>query len=174
MCKSYVSTGKGDNTSFTKEIFDDRDLRSSYSSYLLLEIQDQAQFYYSILEWQQFKDFNDGYLGKLINKRSRDFSFEVFSSAHASFMHDNKKAGKDTPDTFRTAETLIQFMFDLNIIGYKWELEVKDRKTGMKRKIPRTNWSFRQRSFANLKPKAPTGGTYVMHYGVAKALFTDF
>lgn len=174
MCEAYSNDERGERESFSDDVFSDRDIRQEFSNYLLLEIQDQAQFYYSMEEWQQFKDFNDGYLTRVINKRRRNFDYEGFVGSHKSFIEENRRNNRQTPETFQTADTLLQFMFDLNIIGFQVTKMIKDRKTGERVERTFTNWSFRQRSFANLKPKVPTGSTYVMHYGVAKALFTDF
>ncbi len=174
MHNAYSNDERGDRIAFSDDVFNDPDIRQQFSNYLLLEIQDQAQFYYSISEWQQFKDFNDGYLGNVINKKSRVFDYESFATAHALFLDESKRKGSEIPETFRSADSLLQFMFDLNIIGYHVVKSLKNRDTGERYERTFTNWSFRQRSFANLKPKVPSGGSYVMHFGVAKALFTDF
>ena len=173
MCETYSKDDRGDRNAFSEDVFSDRDIRQEFSNYLLLEIQDQAQFYYSMEEWQQFKDFNDGYLARVINKRRRNFDYENFVVSHKSFIEENSRNNRQTPETFQTADTLLQFMFDLNIIGFQVTKTIKERDSGDLVERTFTNWSFRQRSFANLKPKVPTGSNYVMHYGVARALFTD-
>jgi hypothetical protein len=147
----------------------DKDIRKSFSDYLLQEIEDQTSFYYSDAEWDQFKAFNDGFLSASVSRKNGDFGYDDFVGAHDRFIKYNVKNELETPPSFRTADILLQFMFDLNIIGYK---VVRTMKDGEERTF--TNYSFRQRSMANLKPKVPTGGNYVMHYGLAKALFTDF
>lgn len=169
MATAYSRDERGDGSSFDSDVFRDKGIRKSFSDYLLQEIEDQTSFYYSDAEWDQFKAFNDGFLSGSVSRRDGDFSYENFVSAHDRFVRYNEKNDLHTPPSFRTADILLQFMFDLNIIGYK---VVRTMRDGNERTF--TNYSFRQRSMANLRPKVPTGGNYVMHYGLAKALFTDF
>ena len=82
---------------------------------------------------------------------------KVFVASHKSFIEENRRNKRKTPEAFQTADTLLQFMFDLNIIGFQVTKMIKDRKTNELVERTFTNWSFRQRSFANLKPKVPTG-----------------
>ena len=181
MKEEYESRELGSRQHFGPEVFTGKDapadlrdlskeIRKKYSRYLLQEIEDQTRFYYSQSEWQSFKDFNDGYLSANIDKERLTFSYDSFVTAHAQFDDFASKNGMDLPQSFKTADSLLQFMFDLNVIGYHAERVFSDGSTRYF-----TNYSFRQRSSANLKPKLPTGSdhSYVMHYGVARALFTD-
>ena len=165
----YDKPGKDVLTQFSQDVFDDRDIRQEYSSYLLQEIRDQLSFYYTNSEYQQFLDFNNGYLGKHIDRRTRLFTYQDFETAHHDYLEYNERNHIATLPSFGTADVTLQFMFDLNVLGYYEERTFRD---GSKRIF--TNYSFRQRSFANLRPKVPSGGRYVMHYGVAKSLFVDF
>ena len=169
MAAAYSKDERGERKHFDDDVFKDKDIRKSFSDYLLQEIEDQTSFYYSDAEWDQFKAFNDGFLSASVSRKNGDFSYDDFVGAHDRFVKYNEKNELDTPPSFRTADILLQFMFDLNIIGYK---VVRTGKNG--EEMTFTNYSFRQRSMANLRPKVPTGGNYVMHYGLAKALFTDF
>jgi hypothetical protein len=169
MRESYVTPDRQRFTHFSEDVFDDRNITREYSSYLMQEIRDQLSFYYTNDEYQQFLDFSNGYLGKYVDRYSRLFTYENFEKAHAEYLEYNKKNRIATLPSFATADLALQFMFDLNIFGWH---EEKVLRSGAKRYF--TNYSFRQRSFANLRPKVPTGGEYVMHYGVAKSLFVDF
>jgi hypothetical protein len=181
MKEEYEVRRLGSHESFGPEVFVSKDVapelrdlskdvRKKYSRYLLQEIEDQTRFYYSQSEWQNFKDFNDGYLSSKIDKSKLTFDYDSFVTAHAQFADFAEKNEIALPQSFKTADSLLQFMFDLNVIGYHAEREFSDGSTRYF-----TNYSFRQRSSANLKPKLPTGTdhSYVMHYGVARALFTD-
>lgn len=181
MQAEYVARGLGSKESFGSEVFVPRDaspelrdvsreIQRLYRRYVLGEIEDQTRFYYSQAEWQQFKDFNDGYLSTKIDKRGLTFDYDSFVDAHSKFLHFSEKNGLELAPSFRTADSLLQFMFDLNVIGYYATRELAGGQTRFF-----TNYSFRQRSLANLKPKLPVGSDhrYVMHYGVARALFTD-
>lgn len=164
----YKEPPRSDLTSFKKEIFDERSITKDYSNYLLQEIRDQLSFYYTNAEYQQFLDFNNGYLGKFLDKHERTVSYADFISAHSEYLAYNHRNGIKTVPTFSTADQTLQFMFDLNVLGYT---ETKIMRDGGSRKF--SNYSFVQRSFANLRPKVPSNGTYVMHYGVAKSLFVE-
>ncbi|MGD0027220.1 MAG: hypothetical protein ABSC37_21785 [Xanthobacteraceae bacterium] len=170
MREFYAEPGKGKDQRlhFSKDVFEDRDIRKEYSSYLMQEIRDQLSFYYTNNEYQQFLDFNNGFLGKYVDRYSRIFAYDDFEKAHHDYLEYNKKNHIATLPSFATADIALQFMFDLNVLGY---YEEKTFRNGEKRIF--TNYSFRQRSFANLRPKVPSGGRYVMHYGVAKSLFVE-
>ncbi|MFC3686015.1 P-loop ATPase, Sll1717 family [Hydrogenophaga luteola] len=165
----YETTGRGGVMQFEADVFKDRDIGDSYSRYLMLEIRDQLSFYYTNEEYQQFLDFTNGFLGKYIDKRDRVFTYENFCKAHLDYLEYNSRNKKVTVPSFATADITLQFMFDLNVLGY---YEEKVFRNGEAKVF--TNYSFRKRSFANLRPKVPTSGRYVMHYGVAKSLLVDF
>src|SRR5205085_11348065 len=152
MSDFYNTPDKAKRTHFSADVFDDRNIRKEYSSYLLQEIRDQLAFYYTNQEYQQFLDFNNGFLGKYIEKRSRVVSYEDFEKAHAEYVAYNRRNNIKTVPSFATADVTLQFMFDLNVLGYYEERKLRG---GEKRIF--TNYSFRQRSFANLRPKVPSG-----------------
>ncbi|WP_421932565.1 P-loop ATPase, Sll1717 family [Phenylobacterium sp.] len=164
----YNQPSHSDAREFGSDVFDDREIRREFSSYLLQEIRDQLSFYYTNDEYQQFLDFANGFLGPHVDKRTRVVTYDAFESAHAEYLAYNKKNSIKTVPSFATADITLQFMFDLNVLGY---YEERTLRSGDKRVF--TNYSFRQRSFANLRPKVPTGRRYVMHYGVAKSLFVE-
>lgn len=170
MQEFYSQGERKERLAFEEDVFWQRDIRKEYSSYLMQEIRDQLSFYYTNDEYQQFLNFNNGYLGNYIDMGKRTFSYESMVAAHAEYLDYNKRNNIQTVPSFATADQTLQFMFDLNVLGY-WE--EKTLKSGDTRIF--TNYSFTQRSFANLRPKVPTseGSNYVMHYGVAKSLFVQ-
>lgn len=153
---------------FGPEVFRDRDVKQEFSSYLLQEIRDQLNFYYTNAEYQQFLDFCNGYLGRHIDPKQQIVDYSQFEIAHDEYIAYNRKNNVATVPSFATADITLQFMFDLNVLGYQGEFVTKDG-----RKRPFTTFSYRKRSFANLRPKVPTSGRYKMHYGVARSLFTE-
>ena len=140
MGKSYKTPERAQLVSFKKEIFDERSITKDYSSYLMQEIRDQLSFYYTNSEYQQFLDFNNGYLGKFLDKRERTVSYEDFLTAHSEYLAYNLRNGIQTVPTFSTADQTLQFMFDLNVLGYT---ETKVFRDGNVRKF--SNYSFVQR-----------------------------
>lgn len=168
MSDRYHSENLENETQFKESDFNDKKTRKEFSSYLNQEIRDHLSFYYTNNEYQSFLDFNSQFLRKKINSRTRVVNYDNFVAAHKEYMTYNRLNKIDVPGSFETADLLLQFMFDLNVLGYYEEVTFRD---GNKRVF--TNYSYKRRNFANLRPKVPTDGRYVMHYGVARALFVD-
>ena len=164
MSDEWVRSG-GNQYAFTEEVFRTKNVRERFSKYLLEEIRDQLSFYYTNLEYQQFLDFNSAYLEKHIDRKSRSFSYDDFVEAHTEFAKYNERNQIESLPSFRTADTLLQFLFELNVVGYYQKKMIRGKE------ITFTNYCYRRRSFANLKPRIPVGGEYVMHFGIAKSLF---
>jgi hypothetical protein len=63
---------------------------------------------------------------------------------------------------FSSADRFLQFVYELNIIGF----------FGMQdgRQSPYQRWCFRERSYANIRPKVSADCRYKMHLGIARAL----
>ena len=164
----YKTPERSSRTSFQNDVFNERMITKEYSSYLMQEIRDQLSFYYTNSEYQQFLDFNNGYLGQYIDKSKLNFSYDDFLKAHAEYIDYNRRNLIETVPSFATADQTLQFMFDLNVLGYWEEKTLRDGRT-----LTFTNYSFKQRGFANLRPKVPSNSNYVMHFGVAKSLFVE-
>lgn len=167
MSDSHKTETLENSETFTERVFKDKNIRAEFSSYLNQEIRDQLSFYYTNNEYQSFLDFNSQFLKNRINMPDRVVNYDNFVLAHKEYMTYNKTNNIDVPPSFETADLLLQFMFDLNVLGYY------EKKTFHGKERVFTNYSYKRRNFANLRPKVPTEGSYVMHYGVARALFVD-
>lgn len=136
---------------FSQEDFSN-EFRRNYSEYLLGEIKDYLKFYFSDREYESFINFFSYLNGQA------SFSYESFLIA---FKHYSEKSN-DLPSIFSTPDKLLQFLYDLNIIGYQEYIEG--------RSTPLVRWSFREKTFAHMSPQVQTQSTYVVHSGLLKAL----
>jgi hypothetical protein len=164
MKNRIVDAGSGADESFTFQVFRDRTIRKEYSNYLLGEVRDSLAFYYRVEEFEVFLRFFD-FLGQHVDKSHREFSYSGFTQAYDALRDYAQKNTIELPVLFRTADILLQFLYELNILCFRVD------KPGDK--YPATRWCFRERSFANIQPKVRSGCNYVMHYGIARALYPD-
>ncbi|MDR0510712.1 MAG: hypothetical protein LBH06_06440 [Rikenellaceae bacterium] len=77
---------------------------------------------------------------------------------YSEFVYKNLK--NNIPVFIETPDKFLQFLYDINIIGYKEEAEQQ----------PFHRWCYRERSLTNMSPKIRTNSLYRIHYGLAKAL----
>ncbi|MGX1360680.1 hypothetical protein QNJ95_37330 [Bradyrhizobium elkanii] len=164
MKNRWIETGSGDDDCFTFQVFRDRSIRKQYSDYLLGEVRDSLAFYYRVEEFEIFLRFF-AFLGEHVDKRHREFSYDAFVQAYSDLLRYADKNKIDLPVLFRTADILLQFLYELNILCF--------RINPARSKYPQTRWCFRERSFANIRPKVKSGCTYGLHYGIARGLYDD-
>ncbi len=146
---------KGDSRDvFCREDFFNTEFRRLFSDYLFGEIRDSVSFYHSTEEYELFIKFFEYLEGEYA------FTYEEYIEAYnklTAFMEFNKFV---TPTFFETADTFLQYLYELNVICYVEE--TTDRE-------PFIRWCYRERSFANISPKIKTGVRYEIHYGMGKA-----
>ena len=111
-------------------------------------------FYFSETDYESFRKFFDFLKGK------STFKYETFIEAYEEMLKYFENSNVNKPKFFDTADSFLQFLFDLNIICY---IEGTGRNTFIR-------WCFRERNYANLSPKVKTGVKYEIHYGLLKAL----
>lgn len=137
------------------EDFDDPSFLRDYSNYLLGEVKDHLSFYYSSSDYEAFLKFFEFLSG------ANKFNYEEYVRAFSSYKEHLTTTDISDPKFTSSANTFLQFLFELNIICY---IEKTDDN---KRFI---HWCFRDRSYANMSPKVKTGVEYQVFYGLAKAL----
>lgn len=140
---------------FTFEAFESATFKRRYSDYLLGEIKDQLLFYYRTEEYELLLKFFEVAAG-----RAR-FKYSEYLKIYDDFRRITAKADDELPPFLRSASTLLQFLYDLNILCYI-ETAEGDR--------PYVRWCFRERSYANISPKIREGVEYQIFYGLYKAL----
>jgi hypothetical protein len=120
------------------------------------ETKNYAAFYMTQVDFQNYLKFF-----QYLNGRSR-FSFDEFSAAYAHFLKWSEGENFKAKEFLRDAEALLQFFYDVNIIGYTESL-ADDRETYY-------HWSYRERTLVDIAPKVKSAATLVINPGVAKAL----
>jgi hypothetical protein len=150
----HLRNSKNNATQFLPHEFTNSELLSRYSDYLMGEIKDYLSFYHSDNDYEIFRKFFDSLNGRT------DFDYDYFNVAFNDFESYLDKNQIQRPRFFDSADTFLQFLFDLNVICY---IEVTRQKRFIR-------WCFRERSYSNLSPKVKADCQYQIHYGLMKNL----
>jgi hypothetical protein len=150
---------QGASTRFESDILRHPDYTKEYSDYLLGEVQDYANFYMTQEDFLLYIKFFQYLNGK------GEFNFKEFSVAYDKFRDWIAGESVRASEYLRDAEALLQFFFDVNIIGYR-------ENVGDDQERPEqfVHFSFRERTLANIAPKVKTTAQLVVNPGVAKSL----
>lgn len=151
-----IRAGNGDKDCFPLGLLDAPAFSRKFSEYLLGETKNYAAFYMTQADFQNYLKFFQYLDGQ------RQFSFEDFSTAYAKFVAWAEGEEFKAKEFMRDAEALLQFFFDVNIIGYTERVEA-GRETYY-------HWSYRERSPVDIAPKVKSSGTLHVNPGIAKAL----
>lgn len=162
MRKSKVNRGQGAETKFLYADFDDALVRKNYSNYLLGEVKDGLLFHHPSADFDQFVKFFQSYLRPNMVGRNYDFDYKIFLKAYDQFRMylDSNKLSPGV--IFRSADEFLQFLYELNIICYL--------ERAPDQQLPLMHWCFKERSYANIRPKVRSQQNYRIHYGIAQAL----
>jgi hypothetical protein len=68
----------------------------------------------------------------------------------------------ETPVFFDTADEFLQFLYDLNVVGF---IEDAADESFFR-------WCYRERNYSNPNPRVRTEVRYLIHYGLSKGLNT--
>jgi hypothetical protein len=161
MQKKVIDQGRGAATEFDKTVIHDFRVRQEYSAYLLGEVKNSLEFYYRIDDYELFLKFF-GFLDPYVEEKTLEFDYTEFVKAYTELVKHADSAKLEIPVIFSSADRFLQFLYELNIIGY---IAVQE---GRRSRYQR--WCFRERSYANIRPKVSAGCSYKMHLGIARAL----
>lgn len=151
-----MQSGHGDETQFPADMLSEPAFTRKFSEYLLGETKNYAAFYMTQTDFHNYLKFFQFLDGK------KRFSFDEFSAAYAEFLKWAQGETFSATEFLRDAEALLQFFYDVNIIGYTESL-TDDRETYY-------HWSYRERSLIDIAPKVKSSATLIVNPGVAKAL----
>lgn len=154
MKEVHSRTPNSNPESFTLKDFENSELQSRYSDYLMGEIKDYLSFYYSDADYELFRKFFDFLEGR------KEFNYSFFCDSFSEFEDYILKNNILRPKFFETADTFLQFIYDLNIICYI------EHASGQQY----IRWCFRERNYSNISPKVKADCTYQIHYGLIKNL----
>lgn len=155
MLRERALRKRGDCTVFVDDDADTEFMRN-FADYLLGEVKDQLSFYYSPDDYDlfiQFFEYLDG---------QATFDYETFLSAYNRFAKFLRKNGRTPPVFLETADRFLQFLYELNVVGF--ELERQGEKF--------FQWCFRERTYADIRPKIQAHSLYHIHRGISRALHT--
>lgn len=152
--ENLIADGKGTEDSFKESDFDNPAFTRKYSDYLLGEVKEHLSFYYRAQDYEILLKFF-----QFLNGHSR-FTYDEFIDAFMAFDAFLIKGVHTRPPFCESSDRLLQFLYELNILGYVIETD------GTKF----FGWCFRERTPSNLSPKVRTHVRYDIHYGLMKAL----
>lgn len=151
----HKSRGRGGHDKFDRGMISDGEFTRKAADYLLGEVRDYSSFYMGGADFSAYIKFF-----QYLNGRSV-FSMDDFEVAFDKFSVWLR--GESATKKFATdSEALLQFFYDVNIIGY--------REPAADLSETFVHWSFRERSLNNLTPKVKSSGQLVINPGIAKAL----
>ena len=139
---------------FTEQLFNSYEFQNKYSEYLMGGIKDQLSFYYNNADYDMFLKFFNFLDGKNV------FSYDEYIQTYEKFTDFVLNNHTDVPEFVENPDIFLQFLFDVNIICYKEEFEYE----------PFYWWCYRERSPSKISPKVKIGETYLIHFGLHKAL----
>lgn len=152
--ENLIEQGRAETDLFSLSDFEDPAFTRKYSDYLLGEVKDHLLFYYSPREYELFLKFF-----QFLNGKSQ-FSYQQFLDAYQVYNEFMERNAISKPEFCTTPDNFLQFLYDLNVIGYVVDT-ANERFFG---------WCYRERSPSNIAPKVRTGVRYDVHYGLMKAL----
>lgn len=151
----FIEQGRNNKDTFRYRDFTDPSFTRNYSDYLLGEVRDHISFYYDQKSYEILIKFFQFLNGKSF------FSYEEYLSAfdnHVEFLQRNSMS---IPSFCNTPDIFLQFLYDLNILGYV--VKSNDGQIFF-------GWCNRDRSPSNIAPKVRTNVSYKIHFGLMKAL----
>lgn len=153
---NYTNEGRIATNCFQTSDLTNSNFRRQYAEYLLSEILDYFKLYYSDNDFRHFLNFFKHFNGR------HTFNYAEFNGAFQSFLDDTiRKRITDVPDIFDDSDSLLQFLFELNIVGY-----IENSFNG----VPLTRFYYREKNMINLNPEIRLKSRYQFHLGFAKGL----
>lgn len=152
----YKRTGRGSSVKFARGAFESTEFIDNYSEYLLGEVRNYSNYYLTNIDFDIYASFFQHLNG------AREFNYADFESAFTSFKDEVSKLGIKDKSYLESPEKLLQFWYDVNVIGYKESTEDGGDEF--------FHWSFRERSPSKVMPKIKIGCYYLVHPGIAKSL----
>ena len=153
----FVEQGRKPHEVFKLEGFKDPAFTRKYSDYILGEVKDKISFFYNSIDYENLLKFFQYLDGKSV------FTYKQYLEAYENFMRFLKRNKFTIPAFCDTPDILLQFLYDLSILGSIVETKDPKRKYFY-------NWCNRDRSPSNIAPKVRTHATYEIHYGLMRAL----
>lgn len=152
----FIEQGRDSFDVFKLDDFSDPTFTRKYSDYILGEVKDKISFYYQSSDYENLLRFFQYLNGKSM------FTYAEFLDAYDKYIKFLRKNKFDIPAFCDTPDILLQFLYDLNILGAIIETNSPGKLF--------FSWCNRDRSPSNIAPKVKTHVKYEIHYGLMKAL----
>lgn len=157
IARAHQITGReGNKPSFNSSIISSPKFTKEYSEYLLGEVKNYASFYMTNADFALYLK-----IFQYLDGKSK-FSMLEFEDAFQNFAQWIAGEEVKNKEYLRDSESLLQFLYEVNVIGYH-ETAGKDNQDFY-------HWAYRERTINNLSPKVKTSGELILNSGIAKAL----
>lgn len=154
--RHQIKGKKGYESEFEEDILNRASFTKEYADYLLGEVKDYTAFYMSQLDFAVYVKFF-----QYLHGRAK-FTFAEFTAAFVEFKKWASGEEIRNKDFLRDADSLLQFFYEVGIIGY--------HETVGTERDDFYHWAYRERSINNMSPKVKTSGDLILNAGIAKAL----
>ncbi len=152
-----IKSGQGQASTFPHGLSNSPAFTREFSDYLYGEVRNYAAFYMPQEDFSHYMKFF-----QYLDGKSR-FTMKEFEDAYTKFKGWIKGETIKATDYLRDPESLLQFFYDVNVIGYSETTTAAGREVFY-------HWSYRERSINNIAPKVKTSGTLLLNPGISKAL----
>ena len=153
---SIKRLNRGSADHFDFDIVGNADFTKAYADYLLGEVRNYSAFYMGDTDFCLYIKFFQYLDGK------SKFTFNDFENAFSRFKNWIRGETVKATDYLRDPEALLQFFYDINVIGYREDVGTESERF--------FHFSFRERTLSNIAPKVKTTGILMINPGVFKAL----
>ncbi|MDH1522180.1 P-loop ATPase, Sll1717 family [Achromobacter mucicolens] len=147
--------GHGASSQLPPEVIHNPYFTKDYSVYLLGEVKNYAAFYMEQSDFSTYLKFFQYLDGQ------GEFTYEGFSKAFERFKKWVRGEPLMATTYLRDAEALLQFFYDVNVVGYSEE--VGNGKSFY-------HFAFRERTLTDIAPKVKMSGKLRINPGITKAL----
>lgn len=151
-----IKSDHGQSSVFSHELLRNPAFTREFSDYLLGEVRNYASFYMTQEDFGRYIKFF-----QYLDGKSR-FTMVEFQDAFQRFKGWIRGESIKATEYLRDPEALLQFFYDVNIIGYS-ESAATDHEMFF-------HWSYRERSLNNIAPKVKSTGVLILNPGISKAL----
>ncbi|WP_186020306.1 P-loop ATPase, Sll1717 family [Burkholderia gladioli] len=147
---------RGNADHFSADIVRRPEFTREYSDYLLGEVRNYSAFYMGQDDFNlyiKFFQYLDG---------QGEFSYADFVKSFTKFKNWIRGERVRAVEYLRDAQALLQFFYDVNVIGYREALGEESENF--------VHFSYRERTLTNIAPKIKTAAVLMVNPGVSKAL----
>lgn len=153
---SIKKFGRGSADHFSADIVRRPEFTREYADYLLGEVRNYSAFYMGQDDFNlyiKFFQYLDG---------QGEFSYAEFVKSFTRFKNWIRGERVRAIEYMRDPQALLQFFYDVNVIGYREALGEDSENF--------VHFSFRERTLTNIAPKIKTAAVLMVNPGVSKAL----